>query len=396
MFSYLFPSACQDVDQFFGRLASWIARHRRLETPNQFVAIIQNFLNTLQGRPWPVEARRRAFLLTQMRSWTTWLSKCGMTLHGHTGPSAPHVFSFLRRHACAGICQQMLDHPDCVSGSPQHECDVVLFCKQWMASPLHSQLPLVVFRASAVGDLELDSPPVSVEKRPMTRKYVNHVLKFVPLLRASPYCMVSAADYLEAWVNGVAPHAPLLDISACCLQRGAWRDPSGPRVPPAAALVPDSGASGEDIEPLPGMVALARVVRRPLQAPEHRQQQQQASALDARSALVYSCAVALFEHHGMNMVEAIAIGERCWQGLCASSVDKGIGPLAAEAEGRRGRVGRAPPEGRGRGRGRVPGRGRVGQELFAADQIAEGSDGEAGAADVLDVVGRDEALDLAL
>ena len=27
----------------------------------------------------------------------------------------------------------------------------------------------------------------------------------------------------------------------------------------------------------------------------------------------------------MNMVEAIAIGERCWQGLCASSVDKGIG-----------------------------------------------------------------------
>ena len=57
----------QDVDQSFGRLASWIARHQRLETPAQFVAVINNFLKTLTGRPWPAQGRMHAFLLTQMR-----------------------------------------------------------------------------------------------------------------------------------------------------------------------------------------------------------------------------------------------------------------------------------------------------------------------------------------
>ena len=222
---------CQDVDQFFGRLASWIARHQRLETPAQFVAVINNFLKTLTGRPWPAQGRMHAFLLTQMRGWTAWMEKCGMTLRGHTGPSAPHVFSFRRRSACpATDSRGLVEHPNCIDAASQHDCDVVLFCKQWMSSALLSQPPLVVFRSSVLNDLEGELPAVSTDRKPMTKKYVAHVQKFVPLLKAAPYCMVEAADYLAAWVAGAAPHSPLFGCQQllcaadkrCCSRWCVW------------------------------------------------------------------------------------------------------------------------------------------------------------------------------
>ena len=83
----------QDIDQAFGRLASWISRHRHLEVPEQFVAAIQNFLNALQGRPWAESMERRAFMLNKVHDWNSWLNDL-MTLHGHTGRRAPHVFRF--------------------------------------------------------------------------------------------------------------------------------------------------------------------------------------------------------------------------------------------------------------------------------------------------------------
>ena len=79
----------EDIDQLFGRLASWIARHHRLENLDQFVQCIQRFLNTLEGHPWPSQQHRLAFPLTAMHDWMAWLEGCGMTLKGHTWPQCP-------------------------------------------------------------------------------------------------------------------------------------------------------------------------------------------------------------------------------------------------------------------------------------------------------------------
>ena len=93
----------QGVDQVFGRLAAWIARHRTVEDPCQFVDVIQNFLGTLHGKQWPAHVRRSAFRLDVVHDWVAWLDGVGMVLHGHTGPSAPHAFSFLRRESSGSL-----------------------------------------------------------------------------------------------------------------------------------------------------------------------------------------------------------------------------------------------------------------------------------------------------
>ncbi len=57
----------EDIDQLFGRLASWIVRHHTVQTPEQYVTVIQSFLDTLVERPWPQRPEHRtAFLLTQV------------------------------------------------------------------------------------------------------------------------------------------------------------------------------------------------------------------------------------------------------------------------------------------------------------------------------------------
>ena len=378
---------CQDVGQFFGRLASWIARHQRLETPAQFVAVINNFLKTLTGRPWPAQGRMRALLLTQMRGWSAWLAKCSMTLQGHTGPSAPHVLSFRRRNACSATdCHDLLEHPECSNTAQQNDCDMVLFCKQWLSSPLLSQPPLVVFRASVLNDLEVELPAVSTERKPMTKKYIAHVQKFVPLMTSAPYCMAEAAAYLAARVVGTAPRAPLLDVSSCSLQHAS--------LVAAAEVVRQSGVDptpipegGEgDLDPAAGVVVLAPVA--PRHGPPERGALQQASVLDERYTLVYTCAIALFQHQRMSMVDAVTMGEKCWQEFVASSAkEQSASAQGGEDTHRPRREGGHRPRRAGGARG-----GNAGG-AFAAD-LPDGSDGEARGVGVLDIMGMGDALDL--
>ena len=76
----------------FGRLASWIARNRVVDVPQQFVSINQKFLDTLEGRPWHSRVNRLAFCLTKLHDWSGWLAGVGMTLQGILALSSARVF----------------------------------------------------------------------------------------------------------------------------------------------------------------------------------------------------------------------------------------------------------------------------------------------------------------
>ena len=290
----------EDIDQLFGRLASWIARHHRLENLDQFVQCIQRFLNTLEGHPWPSQQHRLAFPLTAMHDWMAWLEGCGMTLKGHTGPSAPHLFCFRCRGSCEGALADLVEHPHCLAGEATHPSDTVLFVKQWMASDSYSQPPMVVLRAQRAAEGALS---ITTETRPMTAKYKAHVLRFCPILRAKPYYYEKAATYLEGWVNGTLVADPVLDVSACVrkltIQQCGWH-----------GLVRAEGDEADGLEPLPGVVSLVRGTRKQLVAAGH--------GVDAKASFVYTCATTLFVHHGVGLAEAVAMGEKCWEQLAAN------------------------------------------------------------------------------
>ena len=323
----------------FGRLAAWIARHRIVEVPEQFVRIIQNFLNTLEGRPWPDRSNRISFCLTKLHDWSAWLAGAGMTLQGHTGPSAPHVFSFRRRGECqTGV---LVEHPDCVAGEPRHGADVIMCCKQWMASPTHSQAPMVVFRARAVQALPSREPCVSSELRPMTSKYKGHIRKFLPTLRRAPYNLCSAADHLESWIQGILVDGLPMDVRACVLNAA----PVGPV--PLSAGVAEVDRARVPLDPPPGIVGLLTGCRL-------RKAEASSGFHDSRAAVVYGCAAALFANHDIGMSAAIQMGESCWSSLQTHMPAPACPELAAmgRARGGRGRGGGARG-GAGRGRGRA-------------------------------------------
>ena len=96
----------------FGRLASWIARRRRLDDPEEFAQVIRSFVASLTGKPWPHVSNRNVVLLNKVHEWSKWLANAGMVLQGYTGPTAPRVFSFARRAACEAQCAS-LEAPKC-------------------------------------------------------------------------------------------------------------------------------------------------------------------------------------------------------------------------------------------------------------------------------------------
>ena len=102
------------------------------------------------------------------------------------------------------------EHP---AGLPSHPMDVVLACKQYMASVVYRQAPFVALPHSALSALMSKPPPVATTKKPMTKQYVDHVLKLTPRLRSSPYHLSASADHVEAWARGSLPPSGVLDLS---------------------------------------------------------------------------------------------------------------------------------------------------------------------------------------
>ena len=48
----------------------------------------------------------------------------------------------------------------------------------------------------------------------MAAEYLDHLRKFIPLLRQPLFGLGKAADYFEGLVNGTSQPGPLLDVSA--------------------------------------------------------------------------------------------------------------------------------------------------------------------------------------
>ena len=57
--------------------------------------------------------------------------------------------------------------------------------------------------------------PVVAEKNEIGSPYIDHLKKYIPVLKLPEYNLTRAADYLDAWVKGELIQKPLLDVSAC-------------------------------------------------------------------------------------------------------------------------------------------------------------------------------------
>ena len=91
--------AYEDVDQWFGELAKWVARKLTVASePQEFVDSLLQFQHHLQR---PYEPRHISHKLDQVRNWKAYLANIPQSIAGIAGPRAPHVFHFQRRESSA-------------------------------------------------------------------------------------------------------------------------------------------------------------------------------------------------------------------------------------------------------------------------------------------------------
>ncbi len=86
----------EDVDQVFGELSKFVKKALHYaEVVDDFVKGINRFLQVLVR---PYEKRFRLVLrMDRIRNWKSYLHQLGVRIEGIGGPSAPHVFDFIKR-----------------------------------------------------------------------------------------------------------------------------------------------------------------------------------------------------------------------------------------------------------------------------------------------------------
>lgn len=95
---------------------------------------------------------------------------------------------------------------------PPHDNDIILRTKRWMASEEYLKSFVYFPHEVALVRAPVGLPAVIAPKNEISEEYRNHILKFLPGLRA--HSLNRAADHLEAWVNGTVQLQPLLPVWA--------------------------------------------------------------------------------------------------------------------------------------------------------------------------------------
>ena len=82
----------EDIDQQHGQMSSWTKNRLRVaQTLEDFKTSLQVFLDRLDR---PHEPLRIVTILDEMRNWKQYFEHLNITIKGHGGPKAPHVFDF--------------------------------------------------------------------------------------------------------------------------------------------------------------------------------------------------------------------------------------------------------------------------------------------------------------
>ncbi|CAK9023441.1 unnamed protein product [Durusdinium trenchii] len=199
----------EDIDQHFGRLSQFLLRWKTLQSPDDTVACVRAFLD--QGKFF--EKERVVVAMNRTRDWKGFhTAAVPIAVMGMTGPGAPHHF-LLQRRADAGLGNDQIDDSYWKKAG-EHCDDVLLRTKRWLHSEHFSFNILFYPKEVAMQLLPLGLPAGLAENKSLAQDLVDHVKKYLPLLRNPIFKLERAADWLEGWIGGTLQDYPLLDISA--------------------------------------------------------------------------------------------------------------------------------------------------------------------------------------
>eukprot|EP00971_Amphidinium_carterae_P352669 6492697-Amphidinium_carterae.3 len=256
-----FKSACQshltkghshiDVDQRFSEVNTCIHNADHLQTPQDFLEAMETRVSKKNARPTLLDHFLCRVHATEVvcervgaiRNWAKYFEDGlhsphredkALKLTHHTGPTGCHVFHFVRRVDLPNqswVREKVpeVDHGVFASlGLEENDYDIILLTRAFMHSESLLQAPLLFLPAAMARNLNLMGPTTTVPLNNINDREKQEYRKTAKLLRADPWQMHRAAEWLEELVdnNTEGKHAlPLLELRTCLQTTHATAEP---------------------------------------------------------------------------------------------------------------------------------------------------------------------------
>ncbi|CAE7278876.1 unnamed protein product [Symbiodinium sp. CCMP2592] len=259
------------------------------------------------------EKLREAVVVDRVRNWKDYFGFMALQMKGHTGPTAPRVFQFVRRSGLPDT------HPLRRSGSPM---DVVLRCrvsdvprcrcKQYMCDP-HFYQSLDFLTAAHVDKLPAALPTSFLERVRKTAKYKAMILRHADMLKDPAFGMPSASQELREWVNETRRELPPLKVTHCCFFARHRSLHDNEPVVLAEDSSCDMGPQASALEPPVAQVVVCEKKMQGLARKRKLREEAKTTLAEAEAAFKSSTVTFLMKHQEFSLSEASKIADVAWR-----------------------------------------------------------------------------------
>ena len=189
------------LDQRFSVVAAVLAREQILQTPDDFMAVIQQHVHAQGGRQLHVKKVEASW------DWQELFEPLGVTYTGiaasHTGPDVGHSKRFIARRDLPVLHLQGWDLqvPAVLKDYPEHPDDVIMLAKEFWSSESLAHPPMLVWPCGLKGLLPGRLPGSVCPRNKMGDRELREFRKTATKVNEAPWGLLAAATYLTQWCD---------------------------------------------------------------------------------------------------------------------------------------------------------------------------------------------------
>ena len=208
------------LDQRFSVVGAVLARQVCLQTPEDFMTVIQQHVHPAGGRELHVTK------LEELWDWQDFFEPLGMTFKGiaasHSAPDVCHSKRFVRRQDIPMLALSLpacdLVVPAMFENDKEEQDDVIMLVKEFWSSEALAHPPVLVLNQRLC--LKLSDFPTKVCRRnTLLENQLQQFRKTAAAVKEAPWKLLSASSYLTKWCDQNEVGGPSPVLPACLSQR---------------------------------------------------------------------------------------------------------------------------------------------------------------------------------
>jgi hypothetical protein len=216
------------LDQRFSVVANILAMQQVLQTPEDFLTVIQQHVHPAGGRELLVKKLEAAW------DWQAFFAVANVALSGiaasHTQPFVCHSKRFVRRQDVPMLSLTLPDDysmvvPSIFERDPEQPDDVIMLMKEFWSSEALAHRPVLAWNSSVTRELNT-VPTVACARNKLSKDQLWQFRRTAKAVQEAPWKLLAASGYLIKWCDqnelGECPMPLPLVFLAQASQRHRW------------------------------------------------------------------------------------------------------------------------------------------------------------------------------